>query len=54
MNFCDEFSISYPGLNKTFLTLWTSFKEGIGGGRGERRAQRQGEDRVTLMKTLIY
>jgi hypothetical protein len=36
-----SFSISYPDLNKTFLTLWTSFKRG-----GIRGGERRSKERV--------
>ncbi len=45
-----EFQHFIPRFNKNFLPLGTSLKEGIG---GWKEAQRQGEDWMTLRKTLI-
>ncbi len=45
-----EFQHFIPRFNKTSFLLQTSVKEGIG---GEKQAQRQGEDRMTLRKTFM-
>jgi hypothetical protein len=45
-----NFSISYPDLIKLPYFADLSLKEGIG---GENMPQRQGEDRMTLRKTLV-